>query len=420
VAAGLAPLLAWEIFSLLYYGFPFPNTAYAKLGAGFGRLELTGRGVEYFANSAAADPVTLAAIGAGAIAPLVGRASPRGRAALVSAGIALHLLYVLSIGGDFMSGRFFTAPLLPAVALLARRDPGPRAVLAVAGCLAALWLVAPSYSPFARGARLSTVGDFQASIDDNGIADERSVYFPVASLRSAPPGGLWPSPGSGVQAIAARESWTADYWIPGLRRLGILDPVETWPPRPSPGRPLAPVVVRYAVGYIGFYAGPTLHILDLNALADPLLARLPALNPDPLTLTFLPRLATRGWRIGHFVRRIPAGYLETLATGENRIRDARLAEYYDRLRLITRGPLLAPGRLAAIWRMNTGAYDHLLAAGPGGAARDARRPSERLATRDPRGPARRAAARDACDPAQRFAARGLAVSHGGRRPTIAR
>jgi len=32
--SGLAPLLAWELFSLLYYGSLLPNTAFAKLGTG--------------------------------------------------------------------------------------------------------------------------------------------------------------------------------------------------------------------------------------------------------------------------------------------------------------------------------------------------------------------------------------------------
>ena len=31
---GMLPFLAWEVFSVIYYGVPFPNTAYAKLGAG--------------------------------------------------------------------------------------------------------------------------------------------------------------------------------------------------------------------------------------------------------------------------------------------------------------------------------------------------------------------------------------------------
>jgi len=37
LAAGLLPLAAWELFSFVYYGFPFPNTAYAKLETGLGR-----------------------------------------------------------------------------------------------------------------------------------------------------------------------------------------------------------------------------------------------------------------------------------------------------------------------------------------------------------------------------------------------
>src|SRR5437773_4317991 len=31
VLAGLLPLVAWELFAIIYYGFPVPNTAYAKL-----------------------------------------------------------------------------------------------------------------------------------------------------------------------------------------------------------------------------------------------------------------------------------------------------------------------------------------------------------------------------------------------------
>ena len=31
---GFIPLIAWELFSLIYYGFLLPNTAYAKLNTG--------------------------------------------------------------------------------------------------------------------------------------------------------------------------------------------------------------------------------------------------------------------------------------------------------------------------------------------------------------------------------------------------
>jgi len=37
VAAGLLPAAAWTVFAIVYYGFPFPNTAYAKLGMDISR-----------------------------------------------------------------------------------------------------------------------------------------------------------------------------------------------------------------------------------------------------------------------------------------------------------------------------------------------------------------------------------------------
>jgi len=40
LVVGFAPLLLWELFAVVYYGFPFPNTAYAKLAAGIPSSEL--------------------------------------------------------------------------------------------------------------------------------------------------------------------------------------------------------------------------------------------------------------------------------------------------------------------------------------------------------------------------------------------
>ena len=99
----------------------------------------------------------------------------------------------------------------------------------------------------------------------------------------------------------------------------------------------------------GYFAGPDEYIVDLNALANPLLARLPV--PEE-----------KKWRIGHFERLIPGGYLETLMSGQNKLCNQDLAQYYDKLSLITRGRLLDPERLKAIWQINTGQLDHLLRA----------------------------------------------------------
>lgn len=44
---GILPFLAWEVFSLIYYGFLFPNTAYAKLNAGIPLSEYIQQGIVY-------------------------------------------------------------------------------------------------------------------------------------------------------------------------------------------------------------------------------------------------------------------------------------------------------------------------------------------------------------------------------------
>lgn len=105
------------------------------------------------------------------------------------------------------------------------------------------------------------------------------------------------------------------------------------------------VVISYTIGIFGFTAGPCVHVVDLWALSDPLLARLPTLP---------------GWRIGHFERAIPAGYIETLESGKNVILDKQLALYYSKLQEVTRGPLFDIQRWIAIWKLNTGTYNYLL------------------------------------------------------------
>src|SRR5262249_518071 len=100
-------------------------------------------------------------------------------------------------------------------------------------------------------------------------------------------------------------------------------------------------------GFFGYLIGPGIHSVDPNAISDPFLARLPGL-PE--------------WLPGHFVRRIPDGYLETVASGRNEIVEPSLAEYYGHLQLVTQGKLWSRGRLRDIWRFNTGRYEGLIEA----------------------------------------------------------
>jgi len=83
-------------------------------------------------------------------------------------------------------------------------------------------------------------------------------------------------------------------------------------------------------------------------LGDPLLARIPAIY-------------RRNWVSGHLSREIPEGYRETIQSGQNKIVDENLREYYDILSLIARSQdLFAPQRLKAIMDINLGRYDHLI------------------------------------------------------------
>jgi arabinofuranosyltransferase len=105
------------------------------------------------------------------------------------------------------------------------------------------------------------------------------------------------------------------------------------------------VLVIGFIGFFGFFSGPSVHIIDSNALADPLLSKLPALR----------------LRIAHFSRVIPWNYVRSVKTGKKEmIRNKDLATYYEKILLITRGKLFSIKRLIEIWNINTGKYDRLI------------------------------------------------------------
>ncbi|HXV13064.1 MAG TPA: glycosyltransferase family 39 protein [Candidatus Krumholzibacteria bacterium] len=301
------PVIAWETFSLVYYGSLVPNTAYAKLNTGIQRSELVTQGVHYLIESLRRDPLTLVVIAFGIAVPFLVR---RERLVPLVFGIAAYLAYTVWIGGDFMSGRFLTPPLFAAVAVLSQFRFQSRRVLWPAAAAAVLTGLAPGRPTVTSGRSHGL--EKRAMV--RGIADEREFYFQHT--------GLFRADGKrGVDHPKATEGR-------GARGVG------------------RSVQLGGMVGFLGYYSGPDAHILDGYALADPLLARLPE----------------RGikWMIGHFAREIPAGYMLTLVRGENLIEDERIAEFYDAVRVVTRGPIFDGRRARVVWKMNTGGYDHLL------------------------------------------------------------
>lgn len=337
VILGQLPLLAWEIFSVFYYGFPFPNTYYAKLNTGIPALESMVQGGYYLLDTIQNDPLTALMVLSGLG---VAFASKDKKSICVGLGMLLYLLYIVKIGGDFMSGRFMTLPLFSAVTVMSISpffdyDPtnlGDR-ITSLIQKPDSVWTflhrLMPSISVVLLYAIVIIVGirsgnptirvrntTDESTINARGISDERLAY----------------------------AKWTA-LFTPEWRSEPTLEDVSGG--RDVRAQDQTVVIVRKNIGVFGYYAGPKAFIVDEYALSDALLARLPAVR-------------TVGWRIGHFFRVVPQGYAETLESGVNHIDDAQLAEYYDQLVLITRGDLFDSQRLMAIWKMNTNQYDSLV------------------------------------------------------------
>lgn len=293
-ALGLSPLLAWEGFSLVYYGFAFPNTAYAKLYTAIPRGELWAQGLVYYLDSLTFDPLTLPLIATTALAALWSRQPPL---AALMAGPLLYSVYAMSVGGDFMSGRFFSASVVLSAAVLALwpwQIQGPKLRWQIAALWAMLMIILGFQAPFPAPLAL---GDYRASdewgvVSKSGIADERGMYYRYTGLLSS----------------SRHEGPLTHEWA----RQG-----QNWAGKPA-------VEAQFSVGFMGFYAGPAVHIVDRLALNDALLARLPAKKP---------------WRIGHFERELPVGYLESLRTGRNQLADPQTARLYEQILRITRAPL---------------------------------------------------------------------------------
>ncbi|MEK7485511.1 MAG: hypothetical protein AABZ60_14395 [Planctomycetota bacterium] len=304
---GALPFLLWEVFSLLYYGFLFPNTAYAKLGAGIPASQLLEQGIYYLLNSWKRDPITLSTLG---LAILVTLKQREKRTLLLLMGALLYVLYVIRVGGDFMSGRFLTPPFFVALLILTQTQGLETIRRWLWGPIFAVVILVGVLTPDVPLFSGKEYGDIKTNFkDEHGIGDERKFYYDTCGL---------------LQFQHGLEMPTHEFakMGRGYRQLN-----KTF------------VKVHGSVGFRGFFAGPYVHLVDYYALADPLLARLPAkYNPN--------------WRIGHFTREIPEGYESTLREGKNKILNPKIAELYHCLTLITRGPLGSWDRWKAIFRIH--------------------------------------------------------------------
>lgn len=181
--AGWLPLIIWEIFSVIYYGLPFPNTAYAKLNHGLTRPDLLLQGVFYYVNILFMDPIILFVLGY-----VIVRFLKNTRYLPLVLGMVLYLVYIIWIGGDFMSGRFFSLLYLLSVILICKAGY-IRTLDYVMIMILGLGIGLSSYHPplFSSSSYgLDETGNYDKEhlgrLDIFNIADERAYYYPNLGL----------------------------------------------------------------------------------------------------------------------------------------------------------------------------------------------------------------------------------------------
>ncbi len=317
LVAGVLPA-GWMLFSLIYYGFPFPNTFYAKQTAGIPRIEYLERGVVYLVETGIVDGLTLLGIVIG-LSVALWRRLPLSIPA--SIGIVIYIAYVIWIGGDFMGGRMFSATLVSAMALLALGKTAPLSIVSWTFFFSSFFLFSASHPYFfsripLRGVYTSKGTKYFLGSPSNPeyfginyIADGRSFHV-----------GLWLFPVLDLQDIQESLEWKkcGKY----LRENGIF------------------FYMHGATGLLGYYAGQSTYIIDIYALSDPFLARIGVASPPP------------DWRTGHILRPIPDGYLLTKFTGKNCLVDPELSKHYEQLQTLIAAPLFTKERLSAIIKLN--------------------------------------------------------------------
>ena len=318
--AGLLPFIGWELFSTFYFGFPVPNTAFVKLGTQIPLKEYLYRGIQYTITSGIADILLLAVPFMVVIIVLMMR---KAKYIYTITGMVLYACYLLYIGGDFMIGRHFTVMFFMSVCtymvienknFISLKKPEK-----VSRAYSMVVLIGLAY---AMTTSVITSQFMFGNTFNSPISDERGNYFRYTSLFN-----------NTISYLQTGELCIRDAW----NEAGIDDLRE----HDNMGG-----LLRMVPG-ISIYYNSDLYLNDLYALGDPFLSKLPAVREE-------------NWRIGHMWRESPAGYGETVMYNTNMLVDENLSEYYEIIKLITRGDLFSPERLEAVFKINKGDYDYLI------------------------------------------------------------
>ena len=319
---GLLPFILWEVFSVFYFGFPVPNTAYVKLGTDIAKIEFIKKGIWYTIFTFLNDAIVLIVPAMYVVISII---SKRAKYLYISAGIIIYGAYVIYIGGDFMMGRHFTVMLIIATASIIELTNKTSAqdlrkaalynkaftIVIAMGIVYAVTFVPNIGIQYLAGGRYASL-----------ISDERAYYTGTT--------GLYSNIRSLIKdkRLCIEDTWNYDS-TNEIREAKIRGNIT----ENSPG--------------ILVYYNSDLYLNDTYALGDPFLSKLPAIRQE-------------NWRVGHLRRKCPEGYRESVWTHENQIENNDLAKYYDIIIYMTEGDLFDMERIKTVINWNLGKYNYLL------------------------------------------------------------
>ena len=241
VAKGLTPLIAWELFSLFYYGYLLPNTYYAKVHTYIPKQNSGLHAYNYFANSARLGQNYPSGDRTGLSSGQLGPEKPA--PAIPRTGHCVYLLAVILDGGDYMTGRFFAVPLILAVYLMA------------------MWLQEPHHWPKLARPALA-LGLVVLAV----ITPLSPITAPLTNLPTWVNGIVTPPKSNVIELLDRYQGLVADegqYYCPfmclyNLQNLGL----NVYYREAQRVKNLK-LETEGSIGLVGYYGDPKLHVLDM-------------------------------------------------------------------------------------------------------------------------------------------------------------
>ena len=311
---GVLLIVLWLMFATFYFGFPLPNTFYAKLNTGYPPDEVMIRGWEYLISM----KQDLNSIFIIFVALLLSIFSRKISLICLSIGQIIYVYYVYQAGGDFMLGRFFailvflsTGQIILSLASFKKLNVIVKSSILIGMFLTILFIGSFQRYPFFLAVdNYTSRGHFYGTPYFNfHIVDEKMYYY--------------------------------NYY-------GLLSPLRvSWPiiKQQSEKHPSKYLAICGGIG-LASISDPSYYYVDECGLTDPFISRIPAIHSEI-------------WRIGHHFRKIPTNYGEYLIGNVDETLDEKVNPLLKDISLISSGSLANIERLQAIWRVNAGYYSEV-------------------------------------------------------------